>query len=291
MAGILSLGNINIEKTFSRLGDYLKTSNFWISLAILVVAIILWQVLKKVHKTYVRNNGGNVSTAAHVLIDVGRFVFIFIVIIALMQLNGVNVTGLITSLGIVSVIVGLALQDFLKDIIMGIHMLTDKFFAVGDVVRYQTVGGQIVEGEVISFNVRTTKLRLVQYEEVLTISNRNISEIMVMSDIFDLDIDIPYHVDPTLVHTVMQKMAESIAKIEGISEAMYKGTESFNESSVTYRLRYWTSPKSSRFDLRRKANGIVQTGLREAGIPFAFNHLDVELVTTQTMEKRSLSGK
>lgn len=275
---MLGTSNVKAEDLLTRIIDYVKTSNFWISLAILVVAIILWQILKRVRKRFFAREGRMPSTASHVAFDIARFVFIFAVIIALMQLNGINVTGLITGLGIISIIVGLALQDFLKDIIMGAHILTDKFFEVGDVVRYTTPEGKTVEGEVISFNVRTTKIQLVTNYEIMTISNRNISEIMVLSDMFDLDIQVPYAVPVEKVHPVMQKIAESVRTIDGVTDARYKGTSQFNDSSVAYKLRYWTSPKATRFDISRSIHMEVQNTFNKAGIPFAHNHLDVELI-------------
>ena len=278
MESVLGTSNVKAEDLLTKIADYIKTSNFWISLAILVVAIILWQVLKQVRKRFFAREGHQPSTASHVAFDILRFVFIFGVIIALMQLNGINVTGMITGLGIISIIVGLALQDFLKDIIMGAHILTDKFFEVGDVVRYTTPEGKTVEGEVISFNVRTTKIRLVTCYEVMTISNRNISEIMVLSELFDLDIDIPYSIPAAKVHPVMQKIAESVRKFDGVKNASYKGTCRFNPSSISYKLRYWTSPKASRFDISRSIHMEIQNTFREEGIPFAHDHLDVEFV-------------
>ena len=281
MNSITTTTNVDAEKMFTRLLEYLKTPKFWVSLIIIVAAIVLWQVLKHVRKKYIEKNGAASTTISHVLLDIGRWVFVFIVLVALLQLNGINVTGLVTGLGVVSIIVGFALQDFLRDIIMGAHIMTDKFFEVGDVVRYDTAEGKTVEGEVISFKIRTTKIRLVDYQEVMTISNRNIDEITVLSDIFDLDINIPYHVDPAMVHKTLGEITEEIAKIEGITETMYKGTERFNESSVCYRIRYWTSPKWTRNDIRRAATTLVQEGMIKAGIPFAFNHLDVALVQTE----------
>ena len=269
MDAILSVTKGNIEDLLQRVIVYVKKPQFWISIAIIIVAIIIWQVIRHFRKKFLKSHGQS-ATITHVAYDIFRLIFIFVVLIALMQLNGVNVTGLITSLGVVSIIVGLALQDFLKDIIMGTHILADKFFNVGDVVRYEGV-----EGEVIAFNIRTTKIRLVEYGEVMTISNRNISEITVLADYFDLDINIPYYIDAKKVHPVMEDLAAEVGRIEGITQTMYKGTNSFNDSSVTYRLRYWTSPKSSRNDIRRAANMIVQDGLAEAGIPFAYNHLEL----------------
>ncbi len=279
MESLISTTDVEAEDLFDRLIQYFKTTNFWISLAIIIVAIIVWQVIKQARKNYFKKNKDHMSTASHVAFDLGRAIFIFAVVIALMQLNGVNVTGLITGLGIVSVIVGLALQDFLKDIIMGAHILTDKFFQVGDVVRYVTAEGKEIEGEVISFNIRTTKIQLIDYAEVMTISNRNIDEIIVLADYFDLDVDIPYHVEPKKVHEAMKKICEKLPGIGGVEKVLYKGTERFKESAVTYRIRYWTDPGRTRQDVRRAVTTMVQNGMIEAGVPFAYNHLDVELVT------------
>ena len=277
MEAAVSIGKGEFEKMFTRLLTYIKTPNFWISLVIIVAAIVIWQVIKRARKKLFVKSGRPMTTAAHVGYDIFRVVFIFVVLIALMQLNGINVTGMITSLGVISIIVGLALQDFLKDIIMGIHILGDKFFEVGDVVRYQGV-----EGEVISFNIRTTKIKLVDYNEVMTISNRNISEITVLADYFDLDVNIPYYIEAKKVHALLEDLAAEIRSIDGVTQTMYKGTNSFNDSSVTYRIRYWTSPKSTRNDIRRAANMIVQNGMNEAGIPFAYPHMEVEMKPTQS---------
>ena len=264
--------SINIEGTFSKIVEYLKTPEFWVSVAIVILAVILWQVLKRLKKKWIEKNNG-LTTASNVVFDIIRFLFFFILVVLLLQINGINVSALITGLGVFSVIIGLALQDYLKDIIMGVHILGDKFFNVGDVVRYKDM-----EGVVVAFNVRTTKLRLVHYNEIVTISNRNITEITVLSDMFDLDVDLPYYIDSDLIHKTLEELTQRISRIEGITKTAYKGTERFNDSSITYRIRYWTPPDSRRFDIRRKAVRIIQDGLKEAGIPFPYNHLDVELV-------------
>ena len=267
------VNSLDLESTFSRLGEYLQKPDFWISIVIVIAGVILWRVLKRLQRKWKEKNGG-LSTTSNVVFDIIRFLFFFLLIVVLLQINGINVTGLLTGLGVVSVIVGLALQDFLKDIIMGVHILSDKFFQVGDVIRYNGM-----EGEVISFNVRTTKLKLVTYNEIVTISNRNISEIVVLSDMFDLDINLPYYIDKDYIHETLKRLTEQIGQIDGMKKTLYKGTERFNDSSVTYRIRYWTEPDGKRFDIRRAAIRMIQDGLKDAGIPFPYNHLDVELVS------------
>ena len=132
------VNSLDLESTFSRLGEYLQKPDFWISIVIVIAGVILWRVLKRLQRKWKEKNGG-LSTTSNVVFDIIRFLFFFLLIVVLLQINGINVTGLLTGLGVVSVIVGLALQDFLKDIIMGVHTLFDKFFQVGYVIRYTTL--------------------------------------------------------------------------------------------------------------------------------------------------------
>lgn len=265
------VSTVNAESGLDKLIQYVKTPVFWISIIIVAAAVVLWKVLKKAGRSWRAKNNG-MTTASNVAFDTVRVVFVLVVVVVLLQLNGINVTSLITGLGLVSVIIGLALQDFLKDIIMGVHILIDRFYGVGDVVRYNDI-----EGEVVSFNIRTTKIKKLPYGEIMTISNRNISEIMILTDMFDLDIGIPYYIDAAQVHEAMKEIEQKAANVENITRTQYKGTERFDESAIVYRMRYWTSPKSTRYDARRGVVAIVQDVLHERGIPFAYSHIEVEL--------------
>ena len=71
-----------------------------------------------------------------------------------MQIYGVNVNSLVAGLGLVSVVVGLAIQDPLKDIITGVNIITDDYFSLGDVIKVDDV-----EGKVVQLGVRTTKIK------------------------------------------------------------------------------------------------------------------------------------
>ena len=59
-----------------------------------------------------------------------------------------------SSLDISGLIVGLALQDFAKDIIAGITIIVENQYAVGDTV---TING--FKGEVIAVGLKTTKIK------------------------------------------------------------------------------------------------------------------------------------
>ena len=72
--------------------------------------------------------GKVLRTALTVSYDVLKVLVILCVVLTILQINGVNVTSMIAGLGIASAIIGLAFQDLLKDVITGVHIVTDNFF-------------------------------------------------------------------------------------------------------------------------------------------------------------------
>ncbi|MFP5455763.1 mechanosensitive ion channel family protein [Rhizorhabdus sp.] len=93
----------------------------------------------------------------------------FIVAILLILDNiGVNITGLVASLGIGGIAIGLAAQGIFSDLFASLAIIFDRPFRRGDTVRWdQTVG------TVESIGLKTTRVRATTGEEVV-ISNTNL---------------------------------------------------------------------------------------------------------------------
>jgi len=78
---------------------------------------------------------------------------------------GVNVTTLITGLGIGGIAVALALQNVLGDLLASLSIVLDKPFVIGDAITVDTLTGTVE-----SIGLKTTRLRSVSGEQ-LVISN------------------------------------------------------------------------------------------------------------------------
>ena len=206
--------------------EKLNLTNILISAAIIAGAIVLWAVIRKavrrVTKTKAVTSRGTTRTAVTIGYDVLRIVIAAGVILTVLQINGINVTSLIAGLGIAGAVVGLAFQDLLKDVIMGFHIVTDDFFKVGDVIDYNGC-----EGQVISFNVRTTKFRDLDQGNIVTVCNRNISEIKKRSNLTVMNVPLSYAEDYRKVHQVLGAICEKIDAVEGMDGCVYKGTHDF----------------------------------------------------------------
>ena len=260
------------EKPVINFINYITSPNCIVSVCAIIAAVVLWIFVKKLFIRYTDHStvvADKKNSFFRIVLMVIRFLIVIITILVVLQINGINVSSVVTGLGLVSAVVGLALQDILKDVIMGIRIMTDQFFFVGDIVKYQEF-----EGKVIDFNVRATKIRKLTDNSVMTISNRNISEIIKCGDINGMDIPLSYDEDVRKVHRILAEVCEQIAKIEGIHSCTYKGTQDFDDSAVIYKLVFRCDPEV-KHDMYRAAMKKVQEGLEAAEIKVPFKQLDI----------------
>ena len=90
----------------------------------------------------------------NILRDAAVFTLFFVgVLLILYRRTGLDVTGLFTTAGILSIVIGLALQDTLGNVFSGLAIQTERAFNVGDWVRF----GEH-EGVVVDVSWRATKL-------------------------------------------------------------------------------------------------------------------------------------
>jgi small-conductance mechanosensitive channel len=117
--------------------------------------------------------GGRTSLAV-VGVLIRAAIFVLVLVLALDNF-GVNVTALVTGLGITGIAVALAVQNILGDLLAALAIAFDKPFAVGDEI---TVGD--ITGRVERVGIKTTRLRLGSGEEV-SIANAEVVKTRMMN--------------------------------------------------------------------------------------------------------------
>jgi small-conductance mechanosensitive channel len=78
--------------------------------------------------------------------DLGRFVLVCVgAAIVLSTVWGANLGGLLTALGVGSLVIGLALQDSLGNVFSGIALLFEQPIQLGDWIHFDAVRGKVIE--------------------------------------------------------------------------------------------------------------------------------------------------
>lgn len=254
---------------------YFRSDRFIISLCVAAAAVVSWLLLRHlIHRftdriTSGSSLAGRQQTYLALALNFVRGALVLVAVVLVLQIHGVNVSSLIAGLGIVGAIVGLALQDLLKDVIMGANILTGEYFSVGDVIRYGSL-----TGEVVQFSLRSTKIRELSSNNIVTISNRNIFEAAKVSSELFLTVPTSYEDDASAVESFLSGLAEEVRKLEGVEDCGMLGLANLGEYSVEYLLRI-VAPPAIHNAVRRQVLWMIRHGFAEHGFTIPYPQMGI----------------
>lgn len=150
---VRALDNLNLRKslddliTLEALGTALKLAG------ILVLGLIVVRVAVAVTRRFSRKTLS--PRTSELLVKFVRYTGFFLVAVNLANAAGLDLSALLGAAGIAGIAIGFAAQTSISNLISGIFLLTEKAYAVGDVLD---VGGGTV-GVVDSIDMLSVKLK------------------------------------------------------------------------------------------------------------------------------------
>lgn len=146
--GLLGTGNAN---ALEQLGSFASHLIMALIVAGLTLAIAA-RIRDAIHAFFKRTRGD--YGLALLLGRVAYFVILFIGLILVLQVFGVNATALFATLGVAGLAISLAMQDVLKNVFAGVYLLIERPFRPGETIKVRDYVG-VVE----TVDLRTTTLR------------------------------------------------------------------------------------------------------------------------------------
>lgn len=235
------------------------------------ICIILESRIKKSKNDFEKKKR---KTIVSLIENIFKYLIIIIVAVALLSLYGVNITSMVAGLGITATLLGLALQDTLKDIINGISIMMENYFIVGDIVRYNNFTGEVIE-----FGLKSTKIKN-HAGETLMISNRNIYEIVNISQNnqnVQIEFGIAYEESVDKVEKVITKhILPKINQIPSVKDesALFLGVNALDDSCVKYLIQYHCN-RDSQWRTKREALRIIKQELDKNKVKIPYPQLEV----------------
>jgi MscS family membrane protein len=158
---------------------------------------------------------------------IGAAIAVIAIIMALDQLNIVEITPLITGLGVLGVAVALAAQQFLSDFFGAVSIMADKPYKVGDRVRIEGID----TGDVIEIGLRSTKLRTMD-NRIIIVPNAKVSKSKVINMAvpdgqvnLKIKVGVSYDADVDKAARIMEEIALSTEGVVGKPEPKVYVTE------------------------------------------------------------------
>lgn len=241
----------------------------------IVISLIIYSIVASIIKKYSKSNrfeslaGKRTTTYMRLARSITRYLFILLTLLIILQILEINITSIIAGVGLVGAVFGLALQDFIKDIIRGTSILSDDYFKVGDVVKYGDI-----EGKVLILGLKTTKIKDLKTGNVVSIANRNIDEIEVVSNFIYINVPMPYEVKVEKAEKAIDTIIKRIKEIDKVDDCNYKSVNELGESSILYLLEVQTNPQYKR-QVKRDSLKQILLGLEEHKIEVPYNQLDI----------------
>src|SRR5580700_9701377 len=220
-------------------------------IAVALLSWVLMWVLRLVTEHILRITERQPSSVGHtaqvrtllsVIRATGVGVIVFLAVLQVLQVLGINLGPLLTSAGVAGVAIGLAAQNIVKDCFNGFLILVDDQFNVGDLVR---VAG--VSGTVELMTLRRTQVRdgdgtlyIVPNSQITTVANltRDFS-------VATINVSVDFSANPDQVMALLKEVAMSVRKDPAYKDAFLEdptllGVDSIKGSQVIYPVQLKT---------------------------------------------------
>lgn len=259
---------------------FFQSDKFYMPIIYIAVGIVLYAVIAKmimkVSHINIKHSKGidkRKNTVVALIKNIIKYVIAVIVIIMILNVYGVNTTSLIASIGALSVIVGLAFQDIIKDFLAGIFIIFDNAYAVGDWIE---ING--FKGEVISLGLKTTKIQAYT-GEVKVLSNSSFSEVInynLNHSKVVIGIPVCYDIDMDKLEGVLDRVKVEIEKNKNVFQMDLLGVDEFGDSAIIYAIMIECYPVTQ-VGVKRETLKLIKRMFDEEGIVIPYNQLDVHI--------------
>lgn len=214
-------------------------------------------------------------------------IFLFLAIIAVLNVHGVAITPLLAGAAIAGIAIGFAAKETLADILAGVFLIADQPMRIGDRVKIERIGREWGGwGDVVDIGLRRTKVRNSD-GVVVNYPNSFLANSVITNFSFEgrpvrvrIRFQVSYDADLEQAREVATK---AIAGIEGVLaetaevvvRSLWDVTRGHMLAGVLMEGRYKIRDVRERTRIRSRVLQRVLEDLRDAGIPLAVQRVEL----------------
>lgn len=244
---------------------------------IIIAGIIIYTIFRKLIKHVGASNAQIDDALLSLLWRALKYALIIVCLIMILDVFGINATGLVALLGTAGVAVGLALKDTLGNIAAGIVLLVLKSYRKGDFIEFDGFMGTIKDFDLFTTKLETPDGVLISapnstvWRNPIKNYSRNAKRRM------DLVIGISYGDSIDTAYRVMREIVDAEPRF--LQEpAPQIVVQSLSDSSVNILLRAW-APADAYWDVYWKHMRLIKEKIEAAGLSIPFPQRTVRLIT------------
>jgi small-conductance mechanosensitive channel len=219
-----------------------------------------------------------VQAATAPLFDIGaKVIFIALFLYLVLSAWNINVTGLLTSAGILGLALGLAAKDTLSNLFAGVSILADAPYKIGDFIILDNAE----RGKVTKVGLRSTRILTRDLIEI-TIPNSIIAQNKIINESggpstrqrIRLPVNVAYGTDANQVTEILTEVAGESTLLSKSHETrvQFKG---FGPSELEFELRCWIDQPVLRGRAIHDLNTSIYKALNDSGIEIPYPKRDL----------------
>ena len=255
---------------------FLESEKFILPVVYIVIGVIVYTIIKTLINRVSKHKkvDNKKKTIFSLVKNIIKYLVMIFVVLAILSVYGVDTRGIVTSIGVAGVVIGLAFQDMVGDFLAGVLILFDNHYAIGDTVMIENF-----LGEVISFGLMTTKIKAAT-GEVMILANSSFKKVVnynMNNTTHYINIDVSYDTDIDKLEKALNEMKDEVEKIDGyIGNYKLMGIQEFASSSIKYMIML-ECKTNLRFQVKRDFNMILKRYLDKYKIEIPYTKVDVNI--------------
>lgn len=233
----------DVANGFIAIANTFKSKNIGMniiySLVTIVVSFIVAFILDFLVKLLTMNSTRKAKTTGSLIRSLIRYAVVLVAAAILLSIWGVNVAGIVASIGVLTLVIGLGCQSLISDIVSGLFIVFDDYFSVGDMVIIDGFRGYVEE-----IGLRAIKIND-NCGNIKSINNSSIVSCVNLSrqpNYISITMDASFNEDVERLEAVfareLPKIKDNMPQI--IDGPWYKGIDNLDNGGISYVFAFTT---------------------------------------------------
>ncbi len=238
---------------------------------ILIVGIVILTIISTVIKKVLP---AKMSQQRQMLIK--RFVsytgvvILFLIIVSEMK---INLTAIFGAAGVIGIVIGVASQTSIGNIVSGFFLVSEKPFEIGDLIRIGDKTGTVYSIDLLSIKIKTLDNLLLRIPNQTVISSEVINVTKFPIRRMDFDISVAYKEDLEKVKTVLERVVKQNPLCLDEPEPLIT-FKTFGPSGINILLGVWFE-KANFLKVKNSVFQEIKLAFEAEGIEIPFPHVSI----------------
>jgi small-conductance mechanosensitive channel len=254
--------------------EYLNAETFEKVLKVLIILAIgiavIYFIAFLVKKVLPKKWSGQRKMIINRAIQYTGFVILFFIVISELKINLAPVFG---AAGVIGLVVGIASQTSIGNIISGFFLVSEKSFEIGDIIRIGDKTGTVYSIDLLSIKIRTFDNLLIRIPNQTVISTELINVTRFPIRRMDVIVSVAYKEDLGKVKSILEEVAMQNPLCLDEPEPIII-FQAFGASGIDIQLGVWTE-RANYLKVKNSVFQEIKDAFNREGIEIPFPHISL----------------